>query len=846
MTISAHAPGLAHSAAFLGPRGENAGELEQLILDVLRDHVFWRRNFHPEDPRLIREDEKTDPAFVHTRARLRDELFEILAGLKRGAPLYSPRQVAHIVSDPSLPGMVGYFAGMLYNQNNVVQEVAPETVCREREYVAALARMVRYPELLGEIVPEPDRADGALATAGPSWGHLCSGGTTANMEALWIARNVRLFPLALRLFVTSRPHFAGLGELELAVGTERVSFSGLSTAQLWNLSVDSVLALHQAVKRWLAMRGGAGGPAAQPSSLAREFEEKLRTAQRIGLAGFLTEYNKAFTGDQFEQLPVVLVPVTSHYGWKKAMDLVGLGSEALLQTGVDNRIRLSLHALREKLEEKGQNVLMVASVCGTTEEAAVDPLHELHDLRQDPGLPRFWHHCDAALGGFFATLVARDRDGEPLPFEEQGERFPLEEEVFRAICSLRNADSMALDPHKFGYVPYPCGAVLFRSHAARDFIAYEAPYLAGDRRDGFRGFLGMWTLEGSRSGAAAVSCYLSQAVIPLTRDGHGELIANCVRATQALFRRLADIFEHDPRSRLRFCPFNHPDTTGFCFALVPRNDALSLAELNAFTLAVWETMTVDEKTFNVGGYAFLISKSDVNVNDYIPVLQRMLDDTLSELQDGSAKSVTLLRVFVLNPLLSAWIERPVEPGQTPFDVAFAKHVFDAAHRLLPPFLLERFVSRPDRAMRRLRVAVVEDETADASSITRTICFGDSYSRYLESKSFPSADKIRAMDPREWDKVVLDLQLHPGRELDLSGLFVARQLIETARLSPGQLVVFSRFAGIPQVREELAELGLNPDQMIEKPRGGDIAALKEALHRLLEQLVTGILTNGRAG
>ena len=42
-----------HKAAFLGPKGENALEFERLLLEVLRDHVFWRRNFHPGDPRLI-------------------------------------------------------------------------------------------------------------------------------------------------------------------------------------------------------------------------------------------------------------------------------------------------------------------------------------------------------------------------------------------------------------------------------------------------------------------------------------------------------------------------------------------------------------------------------------------------------------------------------------------------------------------------------------------------------------------------------------------------------------------------------------------------------------------------
>lgn len=35
-------------ACFLGPYGENDGLLEKLVVEFLRDHVYWRRNFHPE------------------------------------------------------------------------------------------------------------------------------------------------------------------------------------------------------------------------------------------------------------------------------------------------------------------------------------------------------------------------------------------------------------------------------------------------------------------------------------------------------------------------------------------------------------------------------------------------------------------------------------------------------------------------------------------------------------------------------------------------------------------------------------------------------------------------------
>ena len=41
------------NACFLGPYGENDGLLEHMVVEFLRDHVYWRRNFHPEDPPAI-------------------------------------------------------------------------------------------------------------------------------------------------------------------------------------------------------------------------------------------------------------------------------------------------------------------------------------------------------------------------------------------------------------------------------------------------------------------------------------------------------------------------------------------------------------------------------------------------------------------------------------------------------------------------------------------------------------------------------------------------------------------------------------------------------------------------
>lgn len=48
-------------AWFIGPRAESAERFERLVTEALRDHVFWRRNYHPEDGFTIRETDRRTP-----------------------------------------------------------------------------------------------------------------------------------------------------------------------------------------------------------------------------------------------------------------------------------------------------------------------------------------------------------------------------------------------------------------------------------------------------------------------------------------------------------------------------------------------------------------------------------------------------------------------------------------------------------------------------------------------------------------------------------------------------------------------------------------------------------------
>ena len=57
-------------ACFLGPYGENDALLEKMLVEFLRDHVYWRRNFHPEDPPAISTAAARHPDYLDIESRM--------------------------------------------------------------------------------------------------------------------------------------------------------------------------------------------------------------------------------------------------------------------------------------------------------------------------------------------------------------------------------------------------------------------------------------------------------------------------------------------------------------------------------------------------------------------------------------------------------------------------------------------------------------------------------------------------------------------------------------------------------------------------------------------------------
>jgi glutamate/tyrosine decarboxylase-like PLP-dependent enzyme len=145
----------------------------------------------------------------------------------------------------------------------------------------------------------------------------------------------------------------------------------------------------------------------------------------------------------------------------KAMDIAGLGSDALRYIAVDPSHRIDVAALRAQIardREAGLKPFLVVGSAGTVDIGAIDDLAALATLCREEQL---WFHVDGAYGalGILSPAIASRLKG------------------------IEDADSIALDFHKWGQVPYDAGFLMVRDgERHREAFAAPAAYLRRETR----------------------------------------------------------------------------------------------------------------------------------------------------------------------------------------------------------------------------------------------------------------------------------------------------------------------------------------------------------------------------
>ena len=154
--------------------------------------------------------------------------------------------------------------------------------------------------------------------------------------------------------------------------------------------------------------------------------------------------------------PVCYASEEAHHSIDKSAGLLGIGRKALRRIAVNQNIQLDTAALESMIVNDisaGKKPFCVLATAGTTNSGAVDDMVALAEICRRHDL---WLHVDGAYG---ASAIFSDKHR-------------------RILRGIEQADSIAIDPHKWMAMPLAAGVILTRHPEMLErAFAVAAPYM---------------------------------------------------------------------------------------------------------------------------------------------------------------------------------------------------------------------------------------------------------------------------------------------------------------------------------------------------------------------------------
>ncbi len=245
----------------------------------------------------------------------------------------------------------------------------------------------------------------------------------------------------------------------------------------------------------------------------------------------------------------ILCSEVAHFTVEKSAAQLGLGSDAVVRVAVDDQFRMSLIALRQKIERlQAQGLLPMAIVAtaGTTDFGSIDPIADTAEIARQTGA---WHHVDAAYGG--ALLFSPTQRGR--------------------LAGLEIADSVSIDFHKLFWQPIPCSVFLLANAQHFELIKMHADYLNPEAHEsaGIPDLVTKSVLTSRRFDA--LKLWISFQT--LGRDK----LAQMIDRTISLANHAAEVIRRNPRLEL-IC---EPQLSTVVFRVLPASAGIDSDELSA-------------------------------------------------------------------------------------------------------------------------------------------------------------------------------------------------------------------------------------------------------------------------
>ena len=202
----------------------------------------------------------------------------------------------------------------------------------------------------------------------------------------------------------------------------------------------------------------------------------------------------------------------THTWLQKAVDLFGIGTNAIRWVDCDEQRRMRPDHLRELIAtdvEADHTPFIVVGTAGTVSTGSIDPLREISSVCREYDA---WFHVDGAYGAPAACLPAAPGD----------------------LKALKLGDSVAVDPHKWLYAPLEAGCALVRdAERLHSAFRWRPPYYRfdGAANDPPTNFF-EWGPQNSRGFRALKVWLLLQQ---MGRDGYARAIGDDCRLARVMF-----------------------------------------------------------------------------------------------------------------------------------------------------------------------------------------------------------------------------------------------------------------------------------------------------------------------
>ncbi len=148
----------------------------------------------------------------------------------------------------------------------------------------------------------------------------------------------------------------------------------------------------------------------------------------------------------------------THHCLERSVELLGLGNESLRWIQTDNDYRIKLDALEKAIKDdrkRNHHPFCIIGCAGTVNSGSFDDLNALADIAQRENM---WFHVDGAFGAWVRISKTHKHLAD----------------------GIERADSLAVDLHKWMYMPYGIGCTLVKdrlAHYSTFVYGHEAKYL---------------------------------------------------------------------------------------------------------------------------------------------------------------------------------------------------------------------------------------------------------------------------------------------------------------------------------------------------------------------------------